>query len=547
MASDAMPLEAGAGPAPGRTSALVAGEGASPLIVDRGSCPAPCTWWQRAARGAFARSTLLRSVAFRIGFAFWLLFNLCLAFAGWGAYETLQARVLMRLDEDILERYALIETVHAERGIEAVEALSRERERLPMESAMGFALVGADGARVAGNVEMPPAVEGWSVVTGEALGVPGDTGKYRFLTVELDEHTLALGKSLEPFVEIREVAAHCLLVMFAASTALALLCALWVTQRLRRRADGWSRALERLAGGDLAQRLPVSSVQDSIDDMALTVNAALERLARNVDTMREVSTNIAHDLKTPLNRLHIHLEEAATEVAEGALGTGTGRTGEGGSGEADGASRLERSLEAALEETAHVNATFEALLRVAQIEGGARRRKFAHFDLREVLSTVAEIYEPVVEEACQSLRTGFDPALALPMYGDRELLMQLVVNLVENAVRHCHDGPECEDAGTIEIRGGQSGDGHVWLAVADRGPGIPEAEREKVFQRLYRLERSRTTRGTGLGLSLVRAIAELHCGRVELSDNAPGLCFRVSFDRNCPTEGPGGPTGARGR
>ena len=516
MAADAMPLDAA--PASGAPSALVAGAGASPLVVDRSACPRPCTWWQRVARGAFARSPLLRSVAFRIGFAFWLLFNLCLAVAGWGAYETLQARVLMRLDDAILDRYTLIAAVHRSGGIEAVEALSRNAELLPMQTSMGFFLADANGARLAGNVERPPTVDGWSIVDGDGLGMPGDGGEYRFLTAPLGEGTLSLGRSLGPLTEMRDVAGHCLLAMFAVSTVLALLCALWVSHRLRRRADGWSRALERLAGGDLSQRLPVSSVQDSIDDMALTVNAALERLARNVDTMREVSTNIAHDLKTPLNRLYIHLEEAVGEI--GAPDTG----------------RLEESIDAAIEESRHVNATFEALLRVAQIEGGARRKRFEHFDLRSVLANVAEIYEPVIEESCTALKIGFDPERALPMYGDRELLMQLVVNLVENAVRHCPaegDGPE---AGTVEIAGGETEDGHVWLAVADRGPGIPEPERDKVFRRLYRMERSRTTRGTGLGLSLVKAIADLHCGRIELSDNAPGLRFRVSFDRNCPTE-----------
>ena len=495
--------------------------GASPLVVDLDRVPEPCGWWQRALAATFARVPFLRNVAFRIGFAFWLLFNVCLAFAGWGAYETLQARTLARLDGALLERYELVAAELEAGGVERVLEISRGRERLPMKSGMGFHLAGPGGEKIAGNVPMFAFEDGWSTVPGADL-MDGDTDSYRFLTAPLGANTLSLGLSLDPLIEMREVAGHCLLLMFAATTALALLCAAAVARRLRRRADGWSRSLERLAGGNLAERLPLSCTRDSIDDMALTVNAALERLARNVDTMREVSTNIAHDLKTPLNRLYIDLEDAAAEASE---------AGDGGE-----PSRLERSLESALEETNHINATFEALLRVAQIEGGARRTKFAHFDLREVLATVAEIYEPVVEESCQRLRIGFDPERALPMYGDRELLMQLVVNLVENAVRHCADGPDCEDAGTIEIAGGETGDGHVWLAVADRGPGIPEAEREKVFQRLYRLERSRTTRGTGLGLSLVKAIADLHCGRIELADNAPGLRFRVSFDRNCPLE-----------
>ena len=125
------------------------------------------------------------------------------------------------------------------------------------------------------------------------------------------------------------------------------------------------------------------------------------------------------------------------------------------------------------------------------------------------------------------------------MHGDRELVLQLVVNLLENAIRYCPD-PDSGRGGPIEI-GGREVDGVVELHVADRGPGIPEAERERVFERLYRLERSRTTSGTGLGLALVKAVADLHCGRIELTDEAPGLRVTVSFARDCPVSG----TGAR--
>ncbi len=488
-----------------------------PLVVDRSTCPRPSTLWQGVRKSLFARSPLLKSVAFRIGFTFWLLFNVCLGFAGWGAYETLQQRVLSRIDDALLERYALIGAAFEGGGIERVLELSRGPELLPMRSSLGFFLADPEGERIGGNVPVAPMHEGWSVVRGFELGTESGHDQYRFLTVPLGDYTLSLGKSLGPLTEMRDVAGHCLLLMFAVSTTLALMFAAFIAQRLRRRTEGWSGALERLAGGNLAMRLPISPAQDSIDDMALTVNAALERLARNVDAMRGVSTAIAHDLKTPLNRLYIHLEEAVADI--GALDT----------------SRLERSLDEAIEEARHINQTFEALLRVSQIESGARRKRFEHFDLTEVLRTVGEIYEPVVEESCTALRLGFDPTGSLPMYGDRELVMQLVVNLVENAVHHCGRTGDHPEAGVIEIAGGRR-DGHVWLSVNDRGPGVPEAEREKVLQRLYRMENSRSTRGTGLGLSLVKAVADLHCGRVVLSDNAPGLRFEVSFDRDCPRE-----------
>ena len=520
MAASAQDLGAGLGPGAGAAPSALGG--AAPLVVDRDAAPAPCGAYQRLVSFAFSRSALLRNVALRIGLTFWLLFNACLAVAGWSFYTTMQQRVLERTDDALLERYAFIGAVHEARGLDGVIEIARGRELLPMRSSMGFHLAGPDGALIAGNVPAPPPTDddGWSIVRGDEVGMPEDSRRYRFLTVPLGEDVLSLGRDLGPLDELKSVAVHCLAYMFGFSTLLALIGAALISRRLKRRSDGWADALDRLAGGTLAARLPVSCARDSIDDMALTVNAALGRLEANVETMRQVSTNIAHDLKTPMNRLWIHLEDAAGEI---------------GAPETD---RLENALGDALDEAKHVNDTFEALLRVAQIEGGARRTKFRHFDLAEVLRTAAEVYEPVVEDACDSLVLAVPPGASLPMHGDRELVLQLVVNLLENAIRHCPD-PDSGRGGPIEIGGRETGDGAVELFVADRGPGIPEAERERVFERLYRLERSRTTSGTGLGLALVKAVADLHCGRIALADEAPGLRVTVSFERDCPVRGKG--------
>ena len=380
MAASAQAFEAGAAP----PSAL---GGAAPLVVDRDAAPAPCGPWQRLVHFSFARSSLLRNVALRIGLMFWLLFNACLAVAGWGFYTTMQQRVLERTDAALVERLALIESVYETRGLDGLMDIAKGRELLPMHSSMGFHLAAADGSRVAGNVPAPPPadVDGFGIVRGDDVGMPEDSRRYRFLSAPLDGGTLSLGRDLGPLDELRDVAGHCLAYMFAFSTLLALLGAVLISRRLKRRSDGWADALARLAGGTLSERLPVSCARDSIDDMALTVNAALGRLETNVETMRQVSTNIAHDLKTPMNRLWIHLEDAAGEIG------------------APDTVRLEGALGDALDEAKHVNDTFEALLRVAQIEGGARRTKFRHFDLAEVLRTAAEVYEPVVEDSCDSL------------------------------------------------------------------------------------------------------------------------------------------------
>ena len=449
-------------------------------------------------------AAIARSVPFRLGIAFWLLATLGFGLSGLFFYETLQQRLLARVDASIEDRLAGIERVFETRGIDGVVDIARQRDRLPMQTSMGFHL--SDGAeRIAGNVPVCPIEQGWSIVRGEDLGLDGDEGHYRFLTTTIGDYDLSLGRSLYALEELREVALTCLLWALAGSTLLAVAAAAFIARRMQRRIWSLRGAIGRVARGDLDARLPISGRCDDIDGMSGTINDALARLSRSVDGMRQVSTDIAHDLKTPLNRLHIRLEEAAERVRRNATGDD-----------------VARPLEEALEEARGIDATFEALLRIAQIEAGARRARFTDVDLGETIATVAEIYEPVVEAQGMTLRLELEPNATSRVRGDRELVTQLLVNLLENAVHHGGT------AGEIRLSAGVR-DGRPRLAVADRGPGIPPAERERVFRRLYRLERSRTTRGTGLGLSLVKAVADLHEGDIDLLDNAPGLVVEVSF------------------
>jgi signal transduction histidine kinase len=304
---------------------------------------------------------------------------------------------------------------------------------------------------------------------------------------------------------LRKIAWSSLVWTTLVSAVLAFLAAALFARHTHKRVAGFSHALDGVASGNLSSRLPVSCAGDDIDGLSVRINCSLDRLEHTVNGMRQVSTDIAHDLKTPLNRLYITIEEAAARSRAGAC--------------------VGEEMDRALDETRAINGTFEALLRIAQIEAGARRSQFKPFDLSEVLQTAAEVYAPVVDENCQQLQVDLPDQRPLAMRGDRSLMLQLVVNLIENAVHHCRSDT------LISLSAGESEDA-VWFRVADTGPGIPALERDKVFQRLYRLERSRTTSGTGLGLSLVKAIAELHYGTVSLADNKPGLIVTVRFDRN---------------
>lgn len=454
-----------------------------------------------------ARISLLRSPPFRVGITFWVLFVVILSIAGALFHRSLQERLLAGIDDSLNRQYAAIATTYSSLGPEAAIALidgSRTGD-----TRVRYFLADADGDRVTGSLPFGLTESGRNTVTGSALGL-GDLERHRVLTRPFGSGLLSLELGLQPLDELRALALECLLRALAVATGLGILAALLLAWRMRQRMLGWSRALERVADGDLGARLPLGTVNDDVDVMAERINEMLERLRRTVESMRQVSNDIAHDLKTPLNRLTIDLEDAVE----------LHRTG----------SCANAPLERALDEASEINGTFEALLSIARIEAGARKARFHTFELAALLDDLAEIYGPVVEEAGLSLRTEVATAKPMPLLGDRALITQLIVNLIENAMRH--GSPQ---ATTVTLSAGRQ-NGVTRLSVADDGPGVPEEEREKVFRRLYRLERSRTTRGTGLGLSLVKAIAELHCGTIQVEDNAPGLRVTIIFDDNCPLE-----------
>ena len=473
-----------------------------------------------------SRFKLWRSIPFRLVMALSTLFLVCFALAACIFFELLRDKLTAEIDQSIATRFESVKAVYDTEGIEAVKRIAQQRDKLPMEYTMGFHLATPDGQRIAGNVPICITEPGWDNLRGRDLGLEDD-GDYRFYTAALGDNLLSIGKSVHSLEELRGTAISSFGWTMFSSLFLAVFGACYISWRTHTRIQRIAGAMDRVAAGNLDARLPISSSCDDIDDLAWQINQALTRLQQMVESVRQVSNDIAHDLKTPLNRLYIHIEEAAELTRQG--------------------KQVDDELMDALAEAQDINATFEALLRIAQIEAGARRSQFSTVDLYTVLETAAEIYDPVAEEQGQTLT--FDPgglsghpggsastvgggtplaaAPRLPLFGDRELLLQMLVNLIENAIRHCPEGA------TITLQAGESEDA-VWFCIADDGPGVPEAERENVMRRLYRLESSRTTEGTGLGLSLVKAVAELHCGTVTMQDNRPGLQVCVAFRRDCP-------------
>jgi signal transduction histidine kinase len=289
--------------------------------------------------------------------------------------------------------------------------------------------------------------------------------------------------------------------LVAAFLAIAL-CAAYFARETQHRINAFARPLARVSKGEISARVPISGQQDDIDQVALQVNGMLGNLQRLIENVNQSSSDIAHDLKKPLSRLRQRLDDARRSIVD--------------------KEEFNDAIEGALSDIDSISETFDALLRITQIEAGARKSRFVTVDLARVLGDVRDVYDVVAEDAGDRLVYTSAVAKVANVHGDPELLVQLFANLVENSIRHCPAGTEISMHLRIEP-------GVFVVAVADTGPGIPEQERANVFRRLYRLERARSTDGSGLGLSLVAAIVELHGARIELFDNAPGLRAEVRF------------------
>jgi signal transduction histidine kinase len=276
-----------------------------------------------------------------------------------------------------------------------------------------------------------------------------------------------------------------------------------VSRSVLKRIETVTETSRTIMAGDLSRRIPLDGSGDELDRLSQSLNAMLTRIEELMSALREVSDNIAHDLKTPLNRLR--------NRAEAAL-----RNPDGAAGYRDG-------LVKTMEEADELIRTFNSLLLIARLEGGAIAESMGPVDPASVIEDVAELYEPVAEE--MGLRLEIDADRGLRVLANRELVSQAIANLVDNAIKYAAAGgrrDETAERPPIVISAAPVGDA-VEIAVADRGPGVAPQDRERALQRFVRLEKSRSQPGSGLGLSLVAAVARLHGGSIRLEDNAPGL------------------------
>ncbi len=443
---------------------------------------------------------LLRSTPFRLALTFALLFVVGFLLAGAAIYELMRADLSERLDEAVSQTYSVVAQTYSDRDIDDLIASVDSHARLAPDEERLFSLTAADGRHIAGNFDARGLSEGFSDLRDGAFGIASET-RYRAFSGRVGDNLLTVAFSYGETDEVETLMLAGFGWAMVVVAGLAIIGGALLAIRVQHRLDAIAATMDAVSHGKLEARIPLIGNGDDIDRVSGQVNEALDRLSALVRSVRQVSADIAHELKTPLNRLQLILEGAAMKAAP-APGIGA-------------------EIEEAQNEIGQINATFEALLRIAQIEAGARKARFSPLDLGAVVRNIAEIYVDVAEDENRLLTVEplEEPGKIL---GDWELLTQLFANLVENAIRHTQ--PRARITMGVRREGAE-----VAAIVADDGPGIPVEERDKVFQRLYRMDKSRTTPGTGLGLSLVKAVAELHGATVSLGDNGPGLRVTIRF------------------
>jgi len=463
-----------------------------------------------------ALGKLLRTTAFQLTLVYLVIFIVFAAsLLGYFALNTrrlITEQITTTVDSEI----SGLREQYNQGGIRRLVIVVDLRSRRPGSSL--YLVTTATGEGLAGNVgSLEPGVldhPGWLETNYRRLEAPeGSDHRALVEVVQLPGgFRLLVGRDLEERERLFGIIANAGQWSLALVIVLGLAGGFFVSRRVLNRIEAMTETAQTIMAGDLAGRLPVAGTGDELDRLAEHLNAMLERIEALMGGLKEVSDNIAHDLKTPLTRLRNRCEQALRGSA--------------------GVDDYRAALEATIAESDDLIRTFDALLMIARAESGQARDNMTEFDAAEIARDVGELYEPLADE--KGIALTIDAPAAAPVRGNRELVSQALANLIDNAIKYAGPNGKLNGApAEIVVKAGDDGE-RIALSVADRGPGIAEADRGRVVERFVRLEQSRSEPGSGLGLSLAAAVARLHGGELKLEDNHPGLRSTIALPRAGP-------------
>lgn len=427
---------------------------------------------------------ILRTANFRLTVLYAIIFSLSVCMVGAIVFFSIRHSLEEQLRAHIQSETNQLLRDYGDDGLEELRHDIRERLETRASKRLRYAVQSPDGKKIFDKMTVMPSA-GWHIVDNP---VP-----MLLLVTELDSgYRLAVAGELAEIEDIKAAVRNASIWALLVTLMLGTIGGVFVSWRFLARVDRLAKTAEHIGSGQLSLRIPLQGGGDDFDQLAMIINHMLGRIERLVEDTRNVSTNIAHDLRTPLGHIRQQLEALSDDVPQ-----------------------VNETI-ALLDDTLE---TFSALLRIAEIESGARRAGFAQVEMSTLVRHVAAMYQPVAEDSGHILTAYV--ADAITVQGDRSLLTQLVVNLIENALRHTPAGATIAVTLTKEA---------FW--VSDNGPGIPDVEKEHILKPFYRMDHSRNTPGNGLGLSLVAAIAKIHDAVLVLKDMNPGLKVEIAWQNS---------------
>jgi len=446
------------------------------------------------------RASVFSGVAFRSALLFMLVFAVVLGVAGFALLKTTQASMNDQLRSSITQDFDLLRDANVTGGESELVKFIRAAVATRSDKQSAFGLFKISGKRIAGNIPSAPNFRGWGTLPTEGAQAQGDTPFLAYAEM-LDDNVVVAARSERFVLTESGVVLNALILAGIVICASALVIGYVLSHGVSSKLEVIDRTLDQVSRGNSEVRLPVGRTNDQIDHVSGQINAHLDRLSEFMGGLRNTIVAIAHDLKSPLNRAYLLLQDAAEETDPSAASA---------------------KLERAQSEMETLGGVLDTVLRISRIETSDDSSSYTAFSAAELVRDLALTFDPVIDGNGQTLTWENVPTSGAPIFGDRKMVQQMLVNLIENASRHA--GPGARISLLVRADSAQTA-----IIVADNGPGIPPDKRDEVFQPFRRLNADRGSPGAGLGLALVKAVATRHHARIQLGDNGPGLRVTITF------------------